>query len=51
MSVFGGDPKKVTLWGESSGGNSVGKQLLACGGRDGGLFRAVIMESGFPGGN
>jgi carboxylesterase type B len=41
----------VTLWGESSGGNSVGKQLLAYGGRDDGIFRAAIMESGFLGGN
>jgi triacylglycerol lipase len=39
------------LWGESSGGNSVGKQLLAYGGRDDGIFRSAIMESGFLGGN
>jgi carboxylesterase type B len=51
ISAFGGDPKKVTLWGESSGGYSIGKQIIAYGGRDDGLFRGAIMQSGFLGEN
>ncbi|POM75165.1 Triacylglycerol Lipase [Phytophthora palmivora] len=48
IAAFGGDPDKVTIWGESSGGWSVGYQLLAYGGRDDGLFRGAIMQSGAP---
>ncbi|KAL4123467.1 hypothetical protein PRIC2_009322 [Phytophthora ramorum] len=46
--AFGGDPDKVTIWGESAGGWSVGYQLLAFSGRDDGLFRGAIMQSGAP---
>ena len=46
IASFGGDPRKVTLFGQSGGALSIGKQLTAYGGRDDGLFRAAIMQSG-----
>jgi carboxylesterase type B len=48
IGAFGGDPAKVTIWGESAGAASVGWHLLAYNGRDDGLFRAGIMQSGNP---
>lgn len=49
IAAFGGAPDKVTIWGESSGAESMSAQTLAYGGRDDGLFRGVIAESGYGG--
>ena len=42
---FGGDPKKVTVAGESSGAGSAMYQALAYGGREGHLFNNVSFPS------
>ncbi|KAF2719791.1 alpha/beta-hydrolase [Polychaeton citri CBS 116435] len=47
-NLFGGDSSRVTLWGQSCGGNSVGFHMVAYGGRDDGLFSAGVMQSGNP---
>ncbi|KAK1999026.1 carboxylesterase [Colletotrichum falcatum] len=49
IASFGGAPDKVTIFGESSGAESVANQVLAYNGRDDGLFRAAAAESGFGG--
>ncbi|KAF1851638.1 carboxylesterase family protein-like protein [Cucurbitaria berberidis CBS 394.84] len=49
IEAFGaGDAEKVTIYGESAGGASVGFHLTAYGGRDDKLFRGAIMQSGNP---
>lgn len=45
IGAFGGDRSNVLIWGESSGGTSVGYHLVAEGASETNLFQKAILES------
>ena len=47
IADFGGDPTRVTIFGESAGAASIGLHMLSDGSND--LFRSAIMQSAAAG--
>jgi carboxylesterase type B len=45
ISLFGGDPAEVSLWGESAGAGSITHHLVAFDGVEKALFKRAVIES------